>query len=203
MRRKWIKIHCEKWLQGSIRQESIEVRSIFADLLAVAGDSSFGEDGRIQIAPNVGFTDEGLSALLNIPLEVWLSAKERLSNHPDPSETRIEILPLASGFAIQIINWKFYQSDYSRVRDYQKEYFQRKKARASLSSSLDHPSSLSEEKKTEKQKEKKRKKLEVLSSASNTASNDKDESSSFLRKLSETFSPSKPSDPRGKPERII
>lgn len=32
-RRSWIKIHCDKWLRGSIRQEPAFVRGIFVDLL--------------------------------------------------------------------------------------------------------------------------------------------------------------------------
>jgi len=118
MRRTWVKFYCNQWLRGSIRKESIEVRAIFADLLAMAGDNAFGEDGMIQLADDVGFTDELISGVLNVQLKTWLSAKERLSNHPNPNENRIEIVPLSQGFSIRILNWQKYQSEYKRQRPY-------------------------------------------------------------------------------------
>jgi hypothetical protein len=118
MRRTWIKLFCDQWLRGSIRKEASGIRGIFADLLAMAGDSAFGDDGTIQLAEDVGFNDHAIGAILNVPLEEWLAAKERLSNHPDPSENRIEIVPLAQGFSICILNWKRYQSEYTRQKPY-------------------------------------------------------------------------------------
>jgi len=128
MRRAWVKLFCERWLRGSIRQESLEVRAIFTDLLAMAGDAAYGDpdiasNGIIQLAENVGFTDESISAILNVPLETWLRVKDRLSNHPDPGENRIEVVPLSQGFSIKILNWETYQSEYRR----QKKYRQAKK----------------------------------------------------------------------------
>jgi len=91
MRRTWVKFYCDQWLRGSIRKESIEVRAIFTDLLAMAGDNAYGDDGLIQLAQDVGFTDELIAGILNVPLETWLSTKGRLSNHPDTEENRIEL----------------------------------------------------------------------------------------------------------------
>jgi len=123
MRRTWIKLFCDQWLRGSIRQENFGVRAVFADLITMAGDSAWGEDGIIQIAENVGFTDELFSNVLNIPLDVWLSAKERLSNHPDKNENRIEITSLLMGFSIKILNWKKYQSEYERQKPHREPKF--------------------------------------------------------------------------------
>jgi len=118
MRRTWIKLFCDQWLRGSIRKEAIETRGIFADLLAMAGDSAFGDDGMIQLAEEVGFTDQALSGILNVPVKTWLSAKERLSNHPDPKENRIEVILLSQGYGLRIINWTAYQSEYQRQKKY-------------------------------------------------------------------------------------
>lgn len=118
MRKTWIKLWCHQWLRGSIRREPIEIRAIFADLLAMAGDNTYGEDGMIQIAEDYGFTDQALANLLNIHIQTWLAAKKRLSNHPDSEENRIEIIPLSQGFAIRILNWPRYQSEYARQRRY-------------------------------------------------------------------------------------
>lgn len=123
MRRTWVKLFCDQWLRGSIRKEAIEVRAVFADLLTMAGDSAFGDpniaaNGTVQLAEDVGFTDEAMASILNVPLKTWGSTKKRLSNHPDPEENRIEIVPLSQGFGIRIINWTRYQSEYCRQKKY-------------------------------------------------------------------------------------
>jgi len=119
MRRAWVKLFTDQWLRGSIRKESLEVRAVFIDLLMLAGDSAFGEFGEIKLAEEVGFTDETIAGILNIPKKIWLECKERLSNHPDGGEAnRIRIIQLKQGFAIEILNWKKYQSEYARQKAY-------------------------------------------------------------------------------------
>ena len=66
-RRTWIKVYPESWLRGSIRKESCEIRSVFIDLLTMAGDSAYGDVGMIQLADGVGFTDDIITSMLNIP----------------------------------------------------------------------------------------------------------------------------------------
>jgi len=119
-RRQWIKLYVSEWLRGSIREEAVEIRGIFADLLALAGDSAYGEIGIIKLANGIGLADQTIAGILNIPPAIWLAAKERLSNHPDPRENRIELLPLPQGYAIKIINWRRYQSEYARQKPYRK-----------------------------------------------------------------------------------
>ena len=118
-RRSWIKIHCDKWLRGSIRQEPAFIRAIFVDLIAMAGDSAYGNEGVIKLAENVGFTDEVLAGILKVTKKEWRAAKKRLSDGPEP---RIEIIELSSGYAIKIINWSKYQSEYNRQKSYRKSY---------------------------------------------------------------------------------
>lgn len=121
MRRTWIKLFCDQWLRGSIRKEAIEIRAIFADLLAMAGDSAYGDDGIIQLAEDVGFTDELIAGILNIPIKIWRSAKKRLSCHPVNTENRIEIISLQQGFSMRILNWQRYQSEYQRQKPYRED----------------------------------------------------------------------------------
>jgi len=112
-RRTWIKIYSEKWLRGSIRGENLEVRAVFIDLLALAGDSAYGDDGIIRLAPNCGFTDEQICKILNINDDVWIRAKKRLC------ETgRITVNAYNE---IKIVNWKKYQSEYARQKEYRKK----------------------------------------------------------------------------------
>jgi len=121
-RRSWIKIHCDKWLRGSIRQEPAFIRAIFVDLIAMAGDSAYGNEGIIKLAENVGFTDEVLAGIIKVTKKEWQTAKKSLSDGPEP---RIEIIELSSGYAIKIINWSKYQSEYNRQKSYRQSYKQR------------------------------------------------------------------------------
>ncbi len=115
-RRTWVRIFCDKWLRGSIRQEPVEVRAIFIDLLAMAGDSVYGDIGEIKLAKLVGFSDEVIAGVLNVPVEVWKKAKEKLIE-----SSRIEVKNLNIGFMIRVINWKKYQSEYQRQRPSRKK----------------------------------------------------------------------------------
>ena len=83
MRRTWIKLFCDQWLRGSIRKEPVEVRAVFTDLLTMAGDSGFGDpniaaNGTVQLADDVGFTDEAIASILNVPLKTWGSRSRKL-----------------------------------------------------------------------------------------------------------------------------
>ena len=118
-RRSWIKIHCDRWLRGSIRQEPAFIRAIFVDLIAMAGDSAYGNEGVIKLAENVGFTDEVLAGIIKVTKKEWQAAKKSLSDGP---ETRIEIIELSSGYAVKIINWSKYQSEYNRQKSYKQSY---------------------------------------------------------------------------------
>ena len=124
-RRIWVKIHCQKWLYGSLRKESAALRGTFSDILALAGDSELGENGEISLGEDVGFTDEIIAGMFSIPLSEWMEHKERLMNHPNPKENRICIKPLKIGYKIVIINFPLYQAEYPRQRDYKKEYKER------------------------------------------------------------------------------
>ncbi len=114
-RRTWVKIYTDRWLRGSIRKEPLEVRAVFVDLLALAGDSAYGDNGEIKLAESVGFTDEVISGILNVPLDVWKKVRKALTSG---EERRIEITPITQGYSIKIVNWMKYQSEYHRQKTY-------------------------------------------------------------------------------------
>jgi hypothetical protein len=116
--RTWIKINCDRWFDGTIRKETIEVRSIWTDLLALAGRT--GQDGVIRLpGTEVGYSDHQLAVIFNVPIEVWLAAKDRLMNHPGGKpENRILV---SSENKIEILNWVTYQSEYVRQKSYREK----------------------------------------------------------------------------------
>lgn len=67
--RTWIKIYCDQWLNGTIREDSPELRGIWVDLLALAGSGKYGDSGEIKITDRVGFLDKQLADLLQISLQ--------------------------------------------------------------------------------------------------------------------------------------
>lgn len=112
-RRTWIKIYTDKWLRGSLREEPIKLRGLWTDILALAGDSAYGDEGCIKLAEKVGYTDEQITAILQIDdIKTWLSVKKRLV-----VTDRIEV---TANNIIRIINWGKYQSEYSRQKKYRK-----------------------------------------------------------------------------------
>jgi len=109
-RRTWIKIYCDKWLRGSIREESPETRAIWIDILSLAGDSAYGDDGIISVAPGCGYTDEQIAKILRVPIQLWKKTKKKLQKTDRISNNK-------SG-EIVITNWKSYQSEYARQKQY-------------------------------------------------------------------------------------
>ena len=108
--RTWIKIYCDKWLNGTIREESPEVRGVWVDLLALAGSGTYGDSGEIKITETIGFFDGQLAELLQISRQKWATIKQKLI-HTD----RIII---KNRNIIAIKNWTKYQSEYERQKDY-------------------------------------------------------------------------------------
>ena len=110
-RRTWVKLHITGWLHGSIRwQLTPEERGVWADLIALAGEC--GNDG--QICDNDGrpYPLEFIAGQLNISLELLertikkCQVEGRINNNLD---------------LIAITNWKAYQSEYERQKQYRKK----------------------------------------------------------------------------------
>jgi len=108
--RTWIKLYCEKWLRGSLREDTPSVRGLWADILAMAGDFGYGEAGIIKVADRVGLTDEQLAGICCCPLEEWQQAKGRL--------VETDRIRVNEGNIIEITNWTNYQSEYQRQKPY-------------------------------------------------------------------------------------
>lgn len=108
--RTWIKIYCDSWLEGTLREDPPEIRGVWADLLALAGAGRYGDSGEIKLSNGIGFTDRQISDILVITLSLWRRAKRRFLE-----TNRIKITQKG---AILIVNWAKYQSDYHRQKPY-------------------------------------------------------------------------------------
>ena len=108
--RKWVKLYCENWIEGTLRKESAELRGIWADILALAGDGHYGDSGIIQLSNGIAYTDNQIARILHIPEELWDNSKKRLVD-----TKRIEI---ARSGVISVVNWSKYQSEYGRQKAY-------------------------------------------------------------------------------------
>jgi len=108
--RTWIKIYCERWLNGTIREETPEVRGIWVDLLVLAGSGKYGDSGEIKITDNVGFLDEQLADLLQISRQKWATIKKKLM--------QTDRVIVKNNNIIAIKKWSKYQSEYDRQKVY-------------------------------------------------------------------------------------
>lgn len=108
--RTWIKVYCDKWLEGSLREESSDIRGVWIDLLTLAGAGRYGDNGEIKLTNGEGLTNTQISHILAIKLSLWRWAKARFLE-----TDRIKITEKG---AICIINWAKYQSEYSRLKPY-------------------------------------------------------------------------------------
>jgi len=106
--RTWIKIYCDKWLNGTIREESLEVRAVWVDLLVLAGSGKYGDSGEIKITDSVGLLDQQIADLLQISTRKWKIISKRLQ------ET--DRICVSEKNVIAIKNWSKYQSEYERQR---------------------------------------------------------------------------------------
>jgi hypothetical protein len=114
--RTWIKLYVDKWLSGSLREESPETRGIWADLLALAGSGLYGDIGEIKLQNGIGLTDFQFQKLLNISKYQWRKAKKRLLD--------TQRITIDGENVIRIVNWKRYQSEYERQKPYRNQKLQ-------------------------------------------------------------------------------
>ena len=108
--RTWIKIYCDRWLNGTIREETPEIRGIWVDLLVLAGSGKYGDSGEIKITDHVGFLDEQLADLLQISRQKWATIKEKL--------IKTDRVIVKNNNIIAIKKWSKYQSEYDRQKIY-------------------------------------------------------------------------------------
>jgi hypothetical protein len=110
--RTWIKVYCDKWLEGTLREESPDIRGVWIDLLVLAGGGHYGDSGEIKLNNGVGFTDRQIAEILNISQALWHRAKARFIE-----TDRIKVTQRG---AISITNWSKYQSEYDRQKQYRR-----------------------------------------------------------------------------------
>lgn len=108
--RTWFKIYADKWLDGSIRQDTPEIRAIFIDLLALAASGRWGDDGIIQVAPKTGFSAKQLAKISSISC----TKMTRILNFL----VKTNRISIDKTGVIIINNWKKYQSEYERQTHY-------------------------------------------------------------------------------------
>ena len=138
--RTWVKLYCDQWLSGSLREETPELRGIWADLLALAGSGKYGDTGRISLQNDVGLSDCQFEKLLKITKYQWQKAKKRL--------ILTERIAVNSANVVTIINWKKFQSEYKRQKPYRNRKLQPKVTTESYTGDRD----IREEKVTKKEK---------------------------------------------------
>ncbi len=106
--RTWVKLYCDKWLKGTVREFAPEIRSIWADLLVLAGSGQYGDTGEIKVTDEIGLTDNQISRILHVKKSLLLRAKSQFLE-----QKMIEITPEN---AISVVNWSKYQSEYDRIK---------------------------------------------------------------------------------------
>ena len=108
--RRWFKVHAEKWLRGSMRDTTSEIRGIWIDTLSLASDGFYGDEGIIQVAEGKGLADTQIARIFNIPASQWQQAKQFfLAN---------DMLRCSGENVLEVVNWKVYQSEYQRQKQY-------------------------------------------------------------------------------------
>lgn len=112
-RRRWIKLWTQELLYGTTSRElELDEQAIWLKLLAMAGDSP--EPGKVEVAPGIPMTDEQIAGILNAPLDLWQTTKEKLQR-PD-----IDKIFINNGI-IHIKNWDKYQAAFDR-EEYMRQY---------------------------------------------------------------------------------
>ena len=130
--RTWVKVYCNKWLEGTIRQESPLVRAVFIDLLTLAGSGSYGDNGEIKLPNEVGLSNAQIASILNLSRQQWVTARDSLIKRERITLKQGGIIRSDSSLACQkaapkhnkcppiinISNWGRYQSEYERQKSY-------------------------------------------------------------------------------------
>jgi hypothetical protein len=78
--RTWIKVYCDKWLEGTLREDSPDIRGVWIDLLVLAGGGRYGDSGEIKLANGIGFTDKQIAEILKMKASLWRRAKRGYTN---------------------------------------------------------------------------------------------------------------------------
>ncbi len=143
-KRSWVKLWTTEWLDGTTRYTMTDAqRAFWIDLLAMAGRSRFpglicaGRDGDAF----VGYPLNRFSSLMAGPEQIDIEATLRLFERTDKVKITITSEGPPKLFAIELLNWKKYQSDLDAQADRARNYRNRKKQRhASVTENVTPPS---------------------------------------------------------------
>lgn len=108
--RRWFKVHSERWLRGSMRDTTPHIRGTWIDILALASDGFYGDEGIIKLSDGLGLTDSQIARILSITIDQWLEAKGYFVNN--------QMITVSKDNALGIVNWKIYQSEYARQKPF-------------------------------------------------------------------------------------
>ncbi len=109
-KRTWVKLHCDQWINGSLKDEPIEIRGVWACLLALVGNNQFSDKGELKLNEGVGWVDAQIIKALKISIPLWLKAKQHFID--------TGMITVSEDNEIKILNWVKYQEDYSRQQKY-------------------------------------------------------------------------------------
>lgn len=99
--RRWVKFYCAESLRGSIRLEEPDVRSVWYDLLLMAGDSR--EDGIVCATKGIPYPHKRIASSLGIRLALLELCLKKFIDQGRISE---------DGNGIHILKWTLYQAPY-------------------------------------------------------------------------------------------
>lgn len=121
-----INIWVSPYIYGSIRQVAPDVRSVFVDYLALAAKEP--EIGKVCMNVGVGYTEQELAKLLNVPLSLIKKANVVL-RAPDPaSDDGKPRISVDRKGVIDILKWEQYQPPWEKKKGYASQQPEVKKA---------------------------------------------------------------------------
>lgn len=107
-RRSWVKLYVSTVFGSTARELDPAERWVWIGFLALAGDSNW--DGIIKATVTLGYNDDQLSDLLAVDIHTLRSAKRKM--------VKAEKISIDDKNIITILNWRNYQSEYDRQKQY-------------------------------------------------------------------------------------
>lgn len=115
-RRTWIKVWCLPWTEGRIREAPLAIRGTFITLCCLVGDSKFADDGLLQVAPEIGFSDNQIAGMLHCDVRTWAEHKTYLQDFKKPDGQADPLIQVGNDNIIKVIEWDRFEPDYRRYQ---------------------------------------------------------------------------------------
>ncbi len=112
--RAWIKIYCDKLLISDDIGADLSALGAWIKLLCIAGSSSWGDIGVIQLREFMGLSDKQIADIMGISTRQWRRYKDIF--------VRQGQITVVEKNVIIINNWDKYQSEYGRQKGYRQGY---------------------------------------------------------------------------------